>query len=545
MSLLNIYTLANNETSYYAVAGSGIPIPGPPGPTGPAGPIGPTGLSVLSDVNPPAAGTGVPGDLFVDLVTSQLYKKTGPATWTPEFAMIGPAGAAGTAATITVASTSTLPAGQPANVQNVGTAQDAILNFAIPEGPTGATGPQGPPGSAADAALWSTFPATQVVDLNNNAVANAVLIDAPIGLQLTANGGDIVLLQKNPGSSIILDGPIDICGNDLLDVGNVTTSGAGKSIFLGGLVPPSAPLAQFGVLSSEVSISHLNPLSQMLVKGLGDVRVESTNGDLNLIGDDVNIAATGVTNVLNLTAPGGIQSTSAGFFNVTAGGGMGIQAGGLISITTPGQINIGSGNTLGATTSIEKLDILDSVVSKVAGADDLEFENVKKISNAGDVTRALLIEASDAPLTLQGVQTNLTSLSNGNVVIAPQGTGTTRIGTGSTADVVVIDATGLATFSVAPQTAAVPAVGNALTNKTYVDTGLSTRLPNNANISLNFNIAAPAASAATNGPFLYVPSAAGPPTGTPVDISGCVPLYVETGGTAKLWTYFSGVWTPI
>lgn len=544
MSLLNNYTLANGSTSYYAVAGSGIPIPGPPGPTGPAGPTGAAGLSTLSGAGVPIAAIGVPGDLYVDLVTSQLYKKTDAVTWTPEFSMTGAAGTPGAAATITVASTSTLPAGQPANVQNVGTPQAAVFNFAIPQGPIGATGPQGPAGSAADAALWSTFPATQVVDLNNNAVANAVLIDAPLGLQLTANGGNINLLQKNPGSKILLDGPIDICGNDFLNVGNMTTSGAAKSVYLGGIVPPAAPLANFGVLSSEVSISHLNPVTQMLVKGLGDVRIESTNGDLNLIGDDVNIANTGGTNALNITAIGGIQNTAGGFFNVTAGGAMAVQAGGLISITTPGQINIGSGNVLGATTSIEKLDILDSVVSKVAGAADLQFQNVSKVSNAGDATRTLTIEASAASLTLQGTQTNLTSLSNGDVVIAAQGTGRTLFGNGTTPNVAAIDASANFLFAKPPRAAGTPTVSIDLTTKGYVDAGLATKLPNNADISLTNNLAAPAASAATNGPFLYIPSAAGPPTGTPTVVPGCVPLYFESG-SAGLWVYDAGAWAKI
>ena len=544
MSLLNNYTLANGETSYYAVAGSGIPIPGPPGPPGPQGipgPVGPSGNSILSDVVPPAPGVGQTSDLYVDLVTSQLYKKTDPVTWTPEFAMIGPAGSA---ATVSVGVTTTLAAGTPAAVNNTGTAQNAVFNFAIPQGIQGVQGPQGPAGSAADAALWSTFPATQPVDLNNQPLSNAVLIDAPVGLNLTANGGDIVLLQKNAGSSIsIQGGDLDLCGNDLKSLGSLTTSGAANTVDFGSVVPPAAPLTRFTVLSSEVTMTHLDPLTTMTIRGQGDVRVESTAGDLNLIGDDVNIATTGGTNALNITAVGGIQNTAGGFFNVSAAGAMGIQAGGLISITTPGQINIGSGNVLGATTSIEKLDFLDSVVSKVAGAADLQFQNVVKVSNAGDVTRTLTVEASNAPLTLQGVQTNLTSLSNGDVVIAAQGTGRTLFGNGTTANVAAINASGDFLFAKPPQAAGTPTVSIDLTTKGYVDAGLATKLPNNADISLTNNLAAPAASAATNGPFLYVPSAAGPPTGTPTVVAGATPLYYQDG--AGLWAYTAGAWVKL
>jgi len=540
MSLLNYYTKANTDTDYYALAGSGVPIPGPPGPTGPAGPVGPPGNSILSDVFPPTAAVGEVGDLYVDLVTSQLYKKTDAVTWTPEFGLIGPAGPA---ATVGVGTTTALPAGSAASVTNVGTATAAIFNFGIPAGAQGATGPQGEPGSAAEAALWSTFPATQPVDLNNQALSNAVLINAPLGLNLTANGGDIVLLQKGEGANIsIQGGDLDLCGNDLKNVGSLTTSGAANTVELGGLVPPAAPLANFSVLSSEVGISHLNPLTQMTIRGQGDVRIESTNGDLNLIGDDVNIATTGATNILNITSLAAIQNTAGAAYNITAGGAMAVQAGGLISITTPGQINIGSGNVLGATTSIEKLDFLDSVVSKVAGAADLQFQNVVKVSNAGDVTRTLTVEATDAPLTLQGVQTNVTSLSNGNVVIAPQGTGTTRFGTGTTADVAIIDASGTMLFGPAPKCASAPVMGTDLCRKSYVDT----KIAGDQNVSLLYNLAMPIANTASPGPFFYVPSAAGPPTGTPTVVPGCSPIYLDTtGGGVKLYAYTGGVWNAI
>lgn len=540
MSLLNYYTKANTDTDYYALAGGGVPIPGPPGPIGPAGPVGPPGNSILSDVFPPTAAVGEVGDLYVDLVTSQLYKKTDPVTWTPEFGLIGPAGPA---ATVAVGTTTTIPAGSAASVTNVGTGTAAIFNFGIPAGPQGATGPQGEPGSAAEAALWSTFPATQPVDLNNQALSNAVLINAPLGLNLTANGGDIVLLQKAEGANIsIQGGDLDLCGNDLKSLGSLTTSGAANTVDFGGLVPPAVALGRFTVLSSEVGITHLDPLTQMTIRGQGDVRVESTAGDLNLIGDDVNIATTGGTNALNITAVGGIQNTAGGFFNVSAGGAMGIQAGGLISITTPGQINIGSGNVLGATTSIEKLDFLDSVVSKVDGAADLEFENVYKISNAGDATRTLNIEATDAFLTMAGTQTNITSMSNGNVVIAPQGTGTTRFGTGTTADVAVIDASGTMLFGPAPKCASAPVMGTDLCRKSYVDT----KIAGDQNVSLLYNLAMPIANTASPGPFFYLPAAAGPPTGVPAVVAGCVPLYVDTtGGGAKIYAYVSGNWVAI
>jgi hypothetical protein len=376
-------------------------------------------------------------------------------------------------------------------------------------------------------------------------VANAFLIDAPIGLNLTANGGDIIFLQKNPGSVIkVSGGPLDLSANDIENVGSISTSGIGNTVDFGSILPPDAPLFRFSVLSSEVTLSHINPLTQMLLQGQGDVRVESVTGDLNLIGDDVNIATTGATNVLNLTSVGAIQVTSGGAINNTVGGGYGIQAGALISITTPGQINIGSGNVLGATTSIEKVDFSESIISKVSagGTADLQIQNVLKISNAGGGTNTLTVEATNAFLTLQGTQTNLTSLSNGNVIIAPQGTGTTRVGTGTASDVVVVDATGKTTFSVVPATAAPPVAGPDLVNRTYADT----KIAGDQNVSLLYSLATTAVNTATSGPFFYVPAAAGPPTGLPVVIPGSVPLYMDiTGGAADLYAYVAGAWVAV
>jgi hypothetical protein len=55
----------------------------------------------------------------------------------------GPTGPAGTAATISIGAVTTLAAGAQATVTNSGDAQNAVLNFAIPQGVTGASGSSG------------------------------------------------------------------------------------------------------------------------------------------------------------------------------------------------------------------------------------------------------------------------------------------------------------------------------------------------------------------------------------------------------------------
>lgn len=58
----------------------------------------------------------------------------------------GPQGPQGNAATISVGSTTTLPVGYNATVENVGSIYNAVLNFGIPQGPQGEQGPAGADG---------------------------------------------------------------------------------------------------------------------------------------------------------------------------------------------------------------------------------------------------------------------------------------------------------------------------------------------------------------------------------------------------------------
>lgn len=68
----------------------------------------------------------------------------------------GDKGDPGEAATITVGSTSTLPAGSSASVVNSGTQQAAVLDFGIPKGDKGDKGDTGTPGAAATVAVGTT-----------------------------------------------------------------------------------------------------------------------------------------------------------------------------------------------------------------------------------------------------------------------------------------------------------------------------------------------------------------------------------------------------
>ena len=91
----------------------------------------------------------------------------------------GPAGATGSAGTVTIGTTTTGSAGGNASVLNSGTSSDAVLNFTLPKGAagnsgaTGAIGQTGPTGSAGDNATINIGTITTGAPGSDATVANA------------------------------------------------------------------------------------------------------------------------------------------------------------------------------------------------------------------------------------------------------------------------------------------------------------------------------------------------------------------------------------
>jgi hypothetical protein len=122
--------------------------------------------SILSGTNDPSTSTGKTGDWYINTTDYTLF---GPkaADWgngfplganakirTTELTVAGfpgtddggGGGGGGTAGTITIGTVTTGAPGSSATITNVGTAENAILNFVIPRGDVGATGATGATG---------------------------------------------------------------------------------------------------------------------------------------------------------------------------------------------------------------------------------------------------------------------------------------------------------------------------------------------------------------------------------------------------------------
>jgi hypothetical protein len=127
------------------------------GPQGVAGVTGPTGPAGAAGINFRGAWDGsayynvndavtYSGSTYIAIMAGSRQQPDGyPQIWSvlAQAGGAGPTGAAGTAATVSVGTVTTLAAGSAATVTNSGTAQNAVLNFGIPQGAQGAAGTGG------------------------------------------------------------------------------------------------------------------------------------------------------------------------------------------------------------------------------------------------------------------------------------------------------------------------------------------------------------------------------------------------------------------
>lgn len=446
----------------------------------------------------------------MSLLALQVYANPETSYWLPNdgsiSTLVGPTGPTGPAGAVgATGATGPIGVQGPTGIQGPTGATGPRGLQGIPgiPGATGAQGPTGAPGSAADAATWSQYPAVSTVQMQNY---------------------------------------------DLSGVGNFYMPGSlVKEFQIGAL---ATPILDSEINAGTVTVRHRNPATIMSMTSLGqgqmiaelDMRVESTNGDLNLIGDDVNVSCTGLTNVLNVTAAGVMQLTAGGAINNSAGGAYAVQAAGLISILTTGSVQIGSGNVLGATTSVEKLDINDSVVSKLPGAADLEFHDTKLVENgAGPLSmnctgtlqlstgQSLAVNASNIQMDLLGI------------------TGSSIIQTATPLQIQSFVPATIASFDpVTNNTTMVNAVADYVSTVTLNADIINANQINVSTMTYTADVYNPAASSNMNSGFLFIPGGSNAPTGTPAPYADAYPLYLQNDGVlVKLWTYANGAWSAI
>jgi hypothetical protein len=180
----------------------------------------------------------------------------------------GPSGPSGTAATVSVGSTTTLPAGGTATVTNSGTSSAAVLEFSIPrgdQGDPGATGPMGPGGAAGAAAtiavgtVTTSAPGGSAAVVNSGTSAAAVFdFTLPAGFNGT-NGTN----GTNGAAATV-------------SVGSTTTGAAGTSASVTNSGTSSAAVLEFTIPAGANGTNGTNGTNG--AAGLGYLVAKGTSG---------------------------------------------------------------------------------------------------------------------------------------------------------------------------------------------------------------------------------------------------------------------------
>lgn len=116
--------------------------------------------------------------------------------------------------TVSVGTTSTLPAGSSATVTNTGTNTDPILNFGIPAGATGANGQDGADGYS---------PAVTITSITGGHTVNITDKDHPTGQSFNVMDGDVPVTAYSQtlaaGSTSVTFTNVTTTANSVVNVG--------------------------------------------------------------------------------------------------------------------------------------------------------------------------------------------------------------------------------------------------------------------------------------------------------------------------------------
>ena len=238
----------------------------------------------------------------------------------------GGKGDKGDAATITVGSTYTLPAGSSATVTNSGTTSDAILNFGIPRGNEGARGETGATGNGISSITLNpnytlTIRYTNGTSYNTTSVRGETGADGFSPIATVAKSGDTATISitdaEGTTTAEITDGTDGTNGADgFSPIATVTKSGDTATISITDAEGTTTATVTDGVtptVDSSLSGSSTNPVqNDVITNALNGKQATLTTGDITT----TLIADSAITN-------GKIDWSSVGvrFYSGTIGSG--------------------------------------------------------------------------------------------------------------------------------------------------------------------------------------------------------------------------------
>ena len=144
----------------------------------------------------------------------------------------GATGADGTASTVQVGTTTTGAPGTNASVTNTGTESNAVLNFVIPAGATGATGADGTAATVQVGTTTTGAPGTDASVTNtgteSNAVLNFVIPAGATGASAAESRPSVLAVQDTTEQALTENTPVSFAVN-LLQSGTDLTHAAGSN----------------------------------------------------------------------------------------------------------------------------------------------------------------------------------------------------------------------------------------------------------------------------------------------------------------------------
>lgn len=258
---------------------------------------------------------------------------------------------------------------------------DAVnLQFLLDyHGDTGATG---------NAQYWSVFPARQDVNMAGFKIAECVEVGSVgTGFGLTVQSDADLAIRATTGTvtittdEIIAEAPVNMSNNKITGLADPTLATDAVNLqYLqthAGATGPTGPQGIQGIQGVKGDTGPAGTASQTLAQTL-------TLG--NVANRDIDMSGYDISSVNDITMSGLVPTITA--TNITAN--LTISSAATLNMTTAGRLNLASGGILslgGNTyTTLENMNINNSVISKETGTDDLAFNNVASISNTGSMT---------------------------------------------------------------------------------------------------------------------------------------------------------------
>ena len=169
----------------------------------------------------------------------------------------GPTGPAGAAATLSIGTVSTLPAGSSVTVSNSGTPQNAILNFGIPQGATGpaGSGGSGPTTSGSFAAMYHPTSFNNTYYALNSPNASTTESDSVLAWIPQACTATELDVKSNQSGAITVTLRLGTSGTSMQDTALTCTPSAGSCPALASVAIPAGSFVDLRIDHSSGTLA--------------------------------------------------------------------------------------------------------------------------------------------------------------------------------------------------------------------------------------------------------------------------------------------------